>query len=353
MTNYVTTTCRDINELLPEAKQACLLFFKECFLAGIDVFITETYRSQERQNYLYEQGRTRPGNVVTWTRVSQHKSRLAWDVGAVQNAKSNYNIYDTATLKKAGTISNKLGITWGGNWVNNLDYPHHEVPRGWKPKAGHSLDGYTVVPSTSSKQVSTVTKNGGVVKPTTPPPTTTKPPVKEEEQVKILTIGDATNHTTKTKLRADIVRAMDAGLIKDPKHLAAFDNGTMNAVDVALIGNYVNGNPVIMTLSTTFRNFIVEAIDLGIKKGVINRKEWLDEAKSGWVTIADANMLLAYMSARGVALQQIPSNKAFFKDKILKGRKEAELSKEEKQLLADNEAGKLSTVDVEVLLISK
>nr|WP_281486514.1 hypothetical protein [Lysinibacillus sphaericus] len=41
----ITTTCRDISELLPVAQTACRLLFQECFKAGIkNVFITETYR---------------------------------------------------------------------------------------------------------------------------------------------------------------------------------------------------------------------------------------------------------------------------------------------------------------------
>ncbi|MFJ7890105.1 M15 family metallopeptidase [Lysinibacillus xylanilyticus] len=79
MSTSLTTTCRDINELLPPARLAVQLLFQECFKAGIkNIFITETYRSQERQKYLYEQGRTRPGTIVTWTLNSNHKSRLAW-----------------------------------------------------------------------------------------------------------------------------------------------------------------------------------------------------------------------------------------------------------------------------------
>ncbi|MGE7092614.1 hypothetical protein ACQKII_14440 [Lysinibacillus sp. NPDC048646] len=38
------------------------------------------YRSQARQNYLYAQGRTRPGPIVTLTLNSNHKSRLVWDI---------------------------------------------------------------------------------------------------------------------------------------------------------------------------------------------------------------------------------------------------------------------------------
>ncbi|MFF2793320.1 M15 family metallopeptidase domain-containing protein [Lysinibacillus xylanilyticus] len=49
MSTSVSTTCRDISELLPSAKLAVQLLLQECFKAGIkNIFITETYRSQER-----------------------------------------------------------------------------------------------------------------------------------------------------------------------------------------------------------------------------------------------------------------------------------------------------------------
>ena len=123
----VTKTIRDIGELRAIAQEACFLFLEECKKAGLDVFITETYRSQERQDYLYAQGRTRPGNKVTWTRNSRHTSRLAWDI-----ACNSPSLYDVATLKKAGAIAKKLGITHGGDW-KSVDYPHFEIKSTWKP----------------------------------------------------------------------------------------------------------------------------------------------------------------------------------------------------------------------------
>lgn len=127
----VTKQCRDANELLPAARKACNLFLEECKKAGIGIFITETYRSQARQNYLYEQGRTRSGQKVTWTRNSRHTSRLAWDI-AVSPPK---NLYDNATLQKAGAIAKRLGITWGGSWKGTPDMPHFEVKKDWTPPA--------------------------------------------------------------------------------------------------------------------------------------------------------------------------------------------------------------------------
>lgn len=46
---------------------------------GHDVRLAETWRSQSRQNDLYAQGRTRGGELVTWTRHSRHTEGLAAD----------------------------------------------------------------------------------------------------------------------------------------------------------------------------------------------------------------------------------------------------------------------------------
>lgn len=142
----ISTTCRDVNELLPVAQRACKLLFQECYKAGIrNIFITETYRSQERQNYLYAQGRTRPGQIVTWTLDSKHKSRLAWDI-AVGPPQS---LHDVVTLNKVGAIARKLNITWGGDWLGSIDRPHFEVTGNWRLPKGHQLEDMMTIPSSS------------------------------------------------------------------------------------------------------------------------------------------------------------------------------------------------------------
>jgi len=150
MTN-VTQTCRDINELKSNAKLACQLLFQECYKAGIkDIFITETYRSQERQKYLYAQGRTRSGQVVTWTLNSNHTPRLAWDI-AVCPPKS---LYDISTLNKVGVIAKKLGIEWGGYWKSpNYDAPHFQVSSKWTIPKGYSIDGVVKIPINSKDRI--------------------------------------------------------------------------------------------------------------------------------------------------------------------------------------------------------
>ena len=125
----VTKACRDLNELTEQAQRACKLFLENCKAKGLNVLITETYRSQERQNYRYEQGRTRPGKKVTWTKQSRHTSRRAWDI--CKNAKGQ-EYSDSNFFKQCGEIAAELGITWGGIWKSSPDTPHFEIPSNWK-----------------------------------------------------------------------------------------------------------------------------------------------------------------------------------------------------------------------------
>ena len=205
----VTKTCRDLSELTAAAQTACQLIFQECYKAGIDfIFITETYRSQARQNYLYEQGRTRPGQVVTWTRNSNHISRRAWDIAVAPPR----NLYDIATLSKVGAIAKKLGITWGGYWpVGQYDAPHFEIPTTWKMPNGYKLEGQVVVPTSSTVKVQLIED-------------TQKPTEKDDDTMKF------TNETTKAAVRDYIKQAVDKGKI-DKLWINKFDKGELTTGD--------------------------------------------------------------------------------------------------------------------------
>lgn len=128
---------KDISALLPNAQTACRAFLAECERQGLKVRITETYRSQERQNELYAQGRAKPGKVVTWTKNSRHTSRRAWDI--CQNIKGKE--YDTAGgfFDKCGAVAAKLGITWGGSW-KTPDRPHFEIKSNWQLPKNHKSE---------------------------------------------------------------------------------------------------------------------------------------------------------------------------------------------------------------------
>ena len=121
---------KDISALTPKAHEACKLFLAECENQGLKVRITETYRSQERQNELYAQGRTKAGQIVTWTKKSRHTSRRAWDI--CQNVKGQ-EYSDNSFFKNCGIIAKGLGITWGGDW-KTPDRPHFEISEDWECK---------------------------------------------------------------------------------------------------------------------------------------------------------------------------------------------------------------------------
>jgi len=210
----VTTTCRDLTELLPAAQTACRLLFQECFKAGIkNIFITETYRSQERQNYLYAQGRTRPGQIVTWTLNSNHKSRLAWDI-AVGPPQS---LYDVTTLTRVGAIARKLGITWGGDWVGSIDRPHFEVKANWKMPAGYKLEGKLNVPTNSKGQVQLIVED-------------------KKEEIKVTQTWNPGSPTLKTETESFIAKAVKDGIIQE-SHLKDLQSGTMTTD--RLMGLYI------------------------------------------------------------------------------------------------------------------
>ena len=207
----VTTTCRDLDELTAAAQTACRLLFQECYKEGLtNIFITETYRSQERQKYLFNQGRTRPGQIVTWTLSSNHKSRLAWDI-AVAPPQS---LYDVETLTKVGNIARMLGITWGGDWKGSIDRPHFEVSKNWSIPKGYKLEGQVIVPSNSKLKVQLIV----------------------EDKEEVVSMWDPKSPSMVTEAENFIEQAVTDGII-NATHLADLKNKKMTTD--RLLGLYI------------------------------------------------------------------------------------------------------------------
>lgn len=194
----VTKPLRDVNALQPVAQTACKLFFQELYKAGVkDVFITETLRPQARQNYLWEQGRTRPGKEVTWTLTSNHTPGYAWDIGVAPPK----DLYDRNTINRAGAVAKKLGITWGGSWNGPYDSPHFEVKSTWKIPSGYKLEGTLIIPIDSKTPIQYFNK--------------------EEEEVAqnlLLQVG-------RDEMKVAIEQAVAKGLV-DKSHIAKMKNYT-------------------------------------------------------------------------------------------------------------------------------
>jgi len=113
------------DELNDKTKEALTLFLRITKDKGLDVMVTETYRTQERQDYLYSQGRTTKGPVVTWTRNSMHNKRNAFDI-AKNLAGHEYD--DIDFFKQCAEIAKSIGLEAGFYWENGQqDMPHFQM----------------------------------------------------------------------------------------------------------------------------------------------------------------------------------------------------------------------------------
>lgn len=120
----INAAIRDIDALTPETALMCRAFLLRSKAEGLEVFVTETRRSSERQAALYAMGRTMPGRIVTRSKAStgKHEFGLAFDV-----AFKGANLYpsDVKTWARLGSIGKACGLTWGGEF-KGVDSVHFE-----------------------------------------------------------------------------------------------------------------------------------------------------------------------------------------------------------------------------------
>ena len=115
---------RDIDRLRPDVAANCRKLLERCKAAGLDVLVTNTVRDEEYQAYLYEQGRTRPGSIVTNHSVPTFhsaKAGLAFDF--CKNVKG-HEYDDAAFFRKVAVLAIEMGFSWGGDWKSFVDMPH-------------------------------------------------------------------------------------------------------------------------------------------------------------------------------------------------------------------------------------
>lgn len=107
------------------------VFLKLAEIAGVPCKVTEGFRSIERQNELYAQGRTTKGNIVTNAKggESLHNYGVAFDIVPIKG----YNI-PNSQWEKLGKIGEVMGYEWGGRWKGFVDKPHFQLTLGYKLK---------------------------------------------------------------------------------------------------------------------------------------------------------------------------------------------------------------------------
>ena len=93
---------------------------------GKDVQLVEGFRTQSRQDFLYDQGRTRPGDVVTWTKSSKHTLGLAADV-TIDGAYT-----DSAGFQQLAQIAAQEGLrTLGAKDPGHIELPTRGGAVAW------------------------------------------------------------------------------------------------------------------------------------------------------------------------------------------------------------------------------
>lgn len=140
--------CRDLNKLNPLTECLLELALASIKKQGINPLVVETYRTKERQYYLYGQGRSvsecisagvpsakakqyaRSGNKITWTLNSIHIQKKAVDIvpQRVVNGKMTaiWDAKDKET-KKIVAIMEYYGFESGANWKSFPDSPHFQM----------------------------------------------------------------------------------------------------------------------------------------------------------------------------------------------------------------------------------
>lgn len=97
---------------------------------GVPFQVVEGLRSQERQEQLFKEGKTKVKNG------GRHTTGHAVDLVVVEQGVPMWDwpAYRTlAAVMKLAAEEQKVPITWGGDWGSFPDGPHFELPRSVYP----------------------------------------------------------------------------------------------------------------------------------------------------------------------------------------------------------------------------
>jgi len=121
---------KTIATLLPQVQPYARALVLKAAKAGITIKVISGLRTYEEQNDLHEQGRSKPGKIVTNARggYSNHNFGIAFDVGVFEGTKY---LDESPKYKAVGALGIELGLEWGGNWKSIQDEPHFQLRPKW------------------------------------------------------------------------------------------------------------------------------------------------------------------------------------------------------------------------------
>lgn len=120
-----------IEKLNPVVQPMAWRLLDDAWAEGIPLVVTQSLRTMAEQQALYDQGRTKPGAIVTnaLPGSSWHNFALAFDVavldGRVPTWPNNPDLW-----RRIGTIGKAAGLAWGGDFKSIIDQPHFEFHPG-------------------------------------------------------------------------------------------------------------------------------------------------------------------------------------------------------------------------------
>ena len=136
---YSTRSLKNLSFLHPEM----IKFANELLSCSpYDLVITSGARTAEQQNELYQQGRTKKGQVVTncdgYKVKSNHQLHsdgygYAFDIAVIVDGKISWDPkYYKEVANSSRDLMKKYNVEWGGDWKSLKDYPHFELKKRGK-----------------------------------------------------------------------------------------------------------------------------------------------------------------------------------------------------------------------------
>ena len=132
-----TKSIERLNELHPLIRQDAISAYNEAVQAtpkGVHPYIVQTDRSFKESDDLYQQGRTKPGQIVSFAKGGQsiHNYKLALDFCLQINGKFVWNENNPNWMIVVNCFKNR-GFEWGGDWPGKKhDAPHLQKTLGFK-----------------------------------------------------------------------------------------------------------------------------------------------------------------------------------------------------------------------------
>ena len=121
------------DQIHPELYRKVKRLVRNCSDNGISIQFSEGFRTVERQNELYAQGRTKPGQIVTNARGTSYSSQHQWgiaidfyldmDIDGDGSKKDDAFNNIEGTFDEVGRLAIAAGLGWGGSW-SKPDRPH-------------------------------------------------------------------------------------------------------------------------------------------------------------------------------------------------------------------------------------